>query len=54
MQHKLRIDVKKLRYTAEFLLPLYAARAPVKRYVKRLARLQAALGGACDIASSLF
>jgi inorganic triphosphatase YgiF len=52
MQHRLRIDVKKLRYAAEFLSPLYAARAPVKRYVKRLARLQVALGGACDIASS--
>ncbi|ABE61877.1 CHAD protein [Nitrobacter hamburgensis X14] len=52
MQHRLRIDVKKLRYAAEFLLPLYAAHLPVKRYVKRLAGLQAALGGACDIASS--
>jgi inorganic triphosphatase YgiF len=52
MQHKLRVDVKKLRYAAEFLLPLFAERAAVKRYVKRLARLQTALGRACDIASS--
>ena len=40
-QHDLRIDLKKLRYAAEFFLPLYAAHAPAKRYVRRLARLQA-------------
>ena len=51
-QHDLRIDLKKLRYAAEFFLPLYAAHAPAKRYVKRLARLQASLGRARDIAST--
>ena len=48
----LRIDLKKLRYAAEFFLPLYATHAPAKRYVARLARLQTSLGRARDIASS--
>jgi triphosphatase len=51
-QHELRIDIKKLRYAAEFFLPLYAAHAPAKRYVKRLARLQVSLGQARDIATT--
>jgi triphosphatase len=51
-QHDLRIDLKKLRYAAEFFLPLYATHAPTKRYVRRLARLQASLGHARDIAST--
>ncbi|MEH2589445.1 triphosphatase [Bradyrhizobium sp. AZCC 1721] len=51
-QHDLRIDLKKLRYAAEFFLPLYATRAPAKRYVRRLARLQTSLGRARDIAST--
>jgi len=51
-QHDLRIDLKKLRYAAEFFLPLYATHAPAKRYVKRLAKVQASLGRARDIASS--
>jgi triphosphatase len=51
-RHDLRIDLKKLRYAAEFFLPLYAAHAPAKRYVARLARLQKSLGRACDITSS--
>ena len=51
-QHDLRIDLKKLRYAAEFFLPLYATHAPAKRYVKRLTRLQASLGGVRDIASA--
>src|SRR5258706_6340398 len=51
-QHNLRIDLKKLRYAAEFLSPLYATHAPAKRYVKRLAKLQASLGRARDIAST--
>jgi triphosphatase len=51
-QHDLRIDLKKLRYAAEFFLPLYAAHAPAKRYVRRLARVQASLGRARDIASA--
>jgi triphosphatase len=51
-QHDLRIDLKKLRYAAEFFLPLYAAHAPARRYVRRLARLQTSLGRARDIAST--
>jgi CHAD domain-containing protein len=51
-QHDLRIDLKKLRYAAEFFLPLYATHAPAKRYVARLARLQNSLGRARDITSS--
>jgi triphosphatase len=51
-QHDLRIDLKKLRYAAEFFLQLYATHAPAKRYVRRLARLQTSLGRARDIASS--
>jgi triphosphatase len=51
-QHDLRIDLKKLRYAAEFFLPLYATHAPAKRYVARLARLQKSLGRACDIKSN--
>jgi CHAD domain-containing protein len=51
-QHNLRIDLKKLRYAAEFFLPLYAAHAPAKRYVRRLVRLQATLGRARDVAST--
>ena len=51
-QHGLRIDLKKLRYAAEFFLPLYTIHAPAKRYVARLARLQNSLGRACDIAST--
>ncbi|WP_426436044.1 CHAD domain-containing protein [Bradyrhizobium genosp. P] len=51
-QHNLRIDLKKLRYAAEFSLPIYATHAPAKRYVRRLAKLQAVLGHARDIAST--
>lgn len=51
-QHDLRIDLKKLRYAAEFFSPLYATQAPAKRYVSRLTRLQASLGRARDIATT--
>ncbi|WP_198164028.1 CYTH and CHAD domain-containing protein [Bradyrhizobium jicamae] len=51
-QHDLRIDLKKLRYAAEFFLPLYAAHTPAKRYMKRLVRLQSSLGSARDIGSA--
>jgi CHAD domain-containing protein len=51
-QHDLRIGLKKLRYAAEFLLPLYATHAPAKRYVARLARVQASLGRARDISNT--
>jgi CHAD domain-containing protein len=51
-QHNLRIHLKKLRYAAEFFLPLYAPQGPAKRYARRLARLQAGLGRARDIAGA--
>ena len=51
-QHDLRIELKKLRYAAEAFLPLCAVHARAKRYVRRLARLQASLGRARDIAST--
>lgn len=41
--HELRKDCKKLRYTADFFASLFPAR-PARRYVKRLAALQEALG----------
>jgi CHAD domain-containing protein len=51
-QHNLRIHLKKLRYAAEFFLPLYVSQGPAKRYARRLARLQAGLGRARDIAGA--
>jgi CHAD domain-containing protein len=47
--HRLRIALKKLRYTAEFLAPLYP-RKKVRRYVKKLRGLQEDLGAINDIA----
>ncbi|HEY4077722.1 MAG TPA: CHAD domain-containing protein [Rhizomicrobium sp.] len=48
--HRLRIALKKLRYSAEFLAPLYRAR-DVKRYLKKLRGLQNRLGDLNDIAN---
>jgi len=48
--HRLRIALKKLRYSAEFLAPLYPAR-DVKRYLKKLRGLQNHLGELNDIAN---
>jgi CHAD domain-containing protein len=47
-RHRLRIALKKLRYAADFFRSLYAEKE-VKRYVKRLARLQSALGHNNDV-----
>jgi triphosphatase len=47
--HRLRIALKKLRYTAEFLAPLYPKKK-VRRYVKKLRGLQEHLGAINDIA----
>ena len=47
--HRLRIALKKLRYTAEFLAPLYA-KDKVQRYVRELRGLQEHLGAINDIA----
>jgi triphosphatase len=48
--HRLRIALKKLRYTAEFFAPLYP-RKRVKRYLKHLRDLQAHLGDLNDVAN---
>ena len=47
--HRLRIALKKLRYTAEFLAPLYPKKK-VRRYVRKLRGLQEHLGAINDIA----
>ncbi|MEP6829878.1 MAG: CHAD domain-containing protein [Rhizomicrobium sp.] len=47
--HRLRIALKKLRYTAEFLSPLYPHKK-VRRYVRKLRGLQEHLGAINDIA----
>lgn len=47
--HRLRIALKKLRYIAEFLAPLYPKKG-VRRYVRKLRGLQEQLGAINDIA----
>jgi triphosphatase len=48
--HRLRIALKKLRYTAEFFAPLYS-RKKVNRYLKKLRGLQNRLGDLNDAAN---
>jgi triphosphatase len=48
--HRLRIALKKLRYTAEFFAPLYP-RCKVKRYLDQLRSLQNHLGDINDVAN---
>jgi len=48
--HRLRIALKKLRYTAEFFAPLYS-RKKVTRYLKKLRGLQNHLGDLNDAAN---
>jgi len=48
--HRLRIALKKLRYTAEFFAPLYPRRA-VNRYIKEVRGLQNHLGDLNDVAN---
>ncbi|MDE2166846.1 MAG: CHAD domain-containing protein [Alphaproteobacteria bacterium] len=50
-RHRLRIALKKMRYAAESFASIYPAKA-VRRYSKRLARLQDGLGLLNDIAST--
>jgi len=54
--HRLRLAAKRLRYVADFLLPLYGDRKPVRRFSRKLADLQEELGSYNDIAvtASLF
>ena len=48
--HRLRIALKKLRYTAEFFAPIYRKRK-VKAYLKKLRALQDYLGDLNDTAN---
>jgi inorganic triphosphatase YgiF len=51
-RHRVRLAVKKLRYIADFLLPLYGDRKPVRRYSDRLTELQKDLGTYNDMATT--
>jgi inorganic triphosphatase YgiF len=51
-RHKLRIAVKKLRYAADFLMPLYGTKKPVKRFATALEDLQEELGRYNDMATT--
>src|SRR5262249_15628598 len=51
-RHELRLPVKKLRYTADFFLPLFAEDRGAKRYARRLSRLQERLGRYNDAATT--
>ncbi|MBR0694933.1 CYTH and CHAD domain-containing protein [Bradyrhizobium lablabi] len=48
--HRLRLAAKRLRYVADFLLPLYGDRKSVKRFSRSLADLQEDLGSYNDMA----
>lgn len=48
--HRLRLAAKRLRYLADFLLPLYGDRKSVRRYSRKLADLQQELGAYNDMA----
>ncbi|MGJ5177174.1 CHAD domain-containing protein [Bradyrhizobium oligotrophicum] len=49
-RHRLRLALKKLRYSTDFLLPLYGASKPAKKYARTLAGLQEQLGYYNDMA----
>src|SRR6516165_860309 len=51
-RHDLRITLKKLRYAAEFFLPIFARHPSAKYYVAQLSKLQDALGHANDSAAT--
>jgi CHAD domain-containing protein len=48
-RHKLRIALKKLRYSADFFAPLYDKK-PVQKFQKRLSKMQDILGALNDVA----
>jgi CHAD domain-containing protein len=50
-RHAVRIELKKLRYASEFFRDLYPRRG-AKRFMRRLARVQAALGHMNDVATA--
>lgn len=51
-RHELRLALKKLRYSADFLLPLHQDRKAAKKYAGRLAALQQRLGCYNDMATT--
>jgi len=51
-RHRLRLTLKKLRYTTEFFQSLHGASAAAQKYLKRLSKLQDALGAANDVATT--
>jgi CHAD domain-containing protein len=51
-RHRLRLAVKKLRYVADFLLPLCTDRKSAKQFTSRLADLQDELGAFNDMATT--
>jgi triphosphatase len=51
-RHRLRLAVKKFRYAADFLLPMYGARKSTKRFFRKLAALQEELGSYNDMATT--
>jgi inorganic triphosphatase YgiF len=51
-KHRLRLSVKKLRYAADFLLPLCSQRKSARRFYDRLADLQEELGSYNDMATT--
>ena len=46
--HRVRLAAKRLRYLADFLLPLYGNRKSVRRFSRKLADLQEELGSYND------
>ena len=50
-RHAVRIELKKLRYASEFFRDLYPRRG-AKRFVRRMARVQTALGRMNDVATA--
>lgn len=49
-RHRVRLALKKLRYSIDFLLPLYGASKPARKYARTLADLQEQLGYYNDMA----
>ncbi|CCE07767.1 conserved hypothetical protein [Bradyrhizobium sp. STM 3843] len=49
-RHRVRLALKKLRYSVDFLLPFYAERKTTKKYSEKLADLQEELGHYNDMA----
>ncbi|MGH7336430.1 MAG: CHAD domain-containing protein, partial [Myxococcota bacterium] len=50
-RHAVRIELKKLRYASEFLRDLYPGRGG-KRFLRRITRVQSALGHMNDVATA--